>query len=437
MIDQTVFDAAFKLAHAFVDKRRLEDGPTWAQLQVKPVSAADAAIFYWGGSIPLVEIPLFDVVSRQSSGYLLVSTSPDLPPMLEYATSGKPLSESIQQFLAPSLAKAGLHNAQQRFVFITSTEIYVELVDPSRNQSVLLNVPGLFSLPVTKLGEMAVTPNDVFDQQVVRRQWLDLKTPGGPGDLPEVVLQQACPIRYQQNCDGYAHYAECKLELDGAGTTYCSPHAIAGCAPVAWAMLLSSWKRTGLWNSSKIWPGVSRWDREWPSGGGDYNVSQCPEVEKTIWRIHALMGTTADGSTLGSRTIAGAAIFHEFGMEWTYAQAQGQSFEFAASIIAKGQPFLWTAAGPWHLRGRATGASPQPGSVGHAVVAYGYKKADRTLLVALGWGSAFPNKSITYDQYASSNCLYLTGSPHVAAARLPDGVEAPLDVAALVVAANN
>lgn len=431
MLPLPLFNSVMDIAKRFLDKRRREDGAQWGALEIAPVKEEDIVVFEWGGKIPLFEIPFTDLVTRQPSGYVLISTSTDLPPFLEYMNSGSPLSQQLQKNAAPFLARAGVHVAPTRYIYITSTEIYAEIPATSTTPTFFLNVPGMFVVQESQLRGVSMDPAKIFNSAVVKGQWHVL-TPGQPGDLPEVILKEAAPVYYQQNCDSYAVAAECAISIDAARSNFCAPRAISGCVAVGWAMLLSSWKRSGWWDSAKIWPGSSCWDRHWPSGNGDFNVSQCADVERTIWRLHTLLGTTPDGATSGDHTLNGAAIFGEFGMGWHYAQATGQPFEFAASIVAKGQPFLWTANGIWNDKASPLISSGVPGGVGHGILAYGYKKSDRTLLVGLGWGSYFGSKYINYDQYASPACFYLTGGVGLSLeASLDSGVEIPLDLTTL------
>lgn len=407
MLAQPIFQSVMEIAGRFVEKHRREDGPAWAALAVAPLQEADICIFLWAGTIPLYEVPLINLATHQASGYVLVSSSEALPPFLEYAREGLPLSRQIQRSIAPALAKAGLPQTPSRYLYLTSTEIYAEIPASANTAAFLLNVGGLFTVQAQQVLNLSMDPAAIFDPATVREQWHAL-TPGQPGDLPEVVLSQVRPVRYQQNCDGYAAFNDCIISTTSTRTNYCAPHAIAGCVAVGWAMLLSSWKRSGWWDSARIWPGSTCWDRDWPSWGGEFNTSQCADVEQTIWRLHALLGTTVDGATNNAQIINGAAIFGEFGLSWRYGQATGQPFEVAATIVAKGQPFLWTANGIWQAQNRPQPSSSVPGGVGHGVVAYGYKKSDRTLLIALGWGEAFVDKYVNYDQYASPACFYLS-----------------------------
>src|SRR6202041_1189725 len=48
------------------------------------------------------------------------------------------------------------------------------------------------------------------------------------------------PVKYQQTCDAYPGGQQ------PGNANYCSPRRIAGCAPVAWAMLASAHKRHEL-----------------------------------------------------------------------------------------------------------------------------------------------------------------------------------------------
>ncbi len=406
MPDTKLIKTTLDFAESFLEKKRRTDSANWAGLQVAQTPPKKLAIFWWGGSIPLVEVPLQESRGGGLSGYLLVSTSKELPPVIEYATSDAPLSVQISQLLSPALTRSEIQPKSVRYVFITSTEIYAEITTDKKSGITAIAIPTLATFkPKTEI-KLSLKPSSVFDKAIVKGQWDNL-TPGAPGDLPEVVLQNAIPVRYQQNCDKYANLLECGINIQQT-QTYCSPNAIAGCVPVGWAMLLSAWKKTGYWDSSKIWNGSGCWSIEWPSWGGWANPSQCPDVEKTIWRLHQLMATTPDGGTDNNNTIAGAAIFGEQGLSWKYAQAQNKPFEFAIGVIQAGQPLLWTANGIWDAALGQLSSTPVPGGVGHAVVAYGYKKADRTLLIALGWGYSFANKYVNYDQYRITNCLYLT-----------------------------
>jgi hypothetical protein len=317
--------------------------------------------------------------------------------MLEYASSGPPLSHQITLFTAPALRQAEIDWQPVKYHYASSTEIYLEF--PAVDGVIhLLNVPNLIVHRAKQEFRVSRTPEQVFDQKTIDDMW-KIYTPGGPGDVPGIILQFLQPVKYQQSCNKYgSRITDCKINISSS-TNYCAPNAIAGCVTVAWAVLMSSWKRSGFFGASAIWAGSTCWNIDWPSYGGYANPSQCPMVESTIWKLHALLGTTNDGSTNSDATIRGAAIFADYGLHWGFAQAFNQPFEFAIKVTQAGQPLLWTAQGNW-----VPGEPP----AGHGVVSYGYQKSDRTLFVTLGWGSSFPDKYISYDQYSQNGCFYMT-----------------------------
>ena len=403
-MDTSFIAPAFEVAEAYISHNaRTHKG--FSGLRIVQEAAASAKLFWWGGTIPLVEVPLATILGGTASGYLLVSTSKSLPPILEFCLDGAPLSQRITEQMHSALWRDRVTAVIERFVFITSTEIYAEIKTPDSSDLTLFKVGDTLGVTIPSPVHIARDPAAIFDSQILDDQWR-IMTPQPPPNLPEIILNNAAPVLYQQNCDAYG--LECSIDLK-TGTTYCSPHCIAGCVAVGWAMLLSSWKRTGFWDSAKIWQGSTCWASDWSSGNGPW-VNACDQVNATIWQVHNLMGTGCDGATQNNRTIDGAKIFASFGMGWQYGQTANASFEFLRDLTLKGQPFLYTAQAHWNIALGTLSTSPQPGDEGHAVVVFGNRITDRMLYVALGWGSSFPYKWINYDQYNRVNsCFYLIG----------------------------
>jgi hypothetical protein len=402
-MSQKLNKAAFETAETYL-ARNAQTHQSYTNLRVDTDAIAAAKIFWWAGNIPLVEVPIVSSFGKMPSGYLLVSTSKELPPILEMCLEGTLLSQKITEHVHRALWADRITASVSRFVFVTSTELYVEIEAKDSSSLHLLKVPECRGVDIARPIKLEKAPADVFDDNVIREQW-DILTPHPPPDVPEIILSNAAPVLYQQNCDGYG--LECKIDIRTA-QTYCSPHCIAGCVPVGWAMLLSSWKRSGPWDAAKIWPASTCWSTDWSSGNGPW-VNACDQVNSTIWRLHALMGTTCDGSTDNNRTIDGAGIFHDFGMGWQYASRSNQAFDFLRSLTLAGQPFLYTAQAHWNIERNILASGPQPGDEGHAIVVFGNRSTDRMLYVALGWGSSFPYKWINFDQYNRVNsAFYLT-----------------------------
>jgi hypothetical protein len=324
--------------------------------------------------------------------------------MLECASSGCPLSHQISSFLAPALRHSQIDWRPSKYHYASSTEIYVEF--PAFDGAVhLLNIPNLFVRRVKQGFSLSRAPEEVFDQRTIEPMMpidYPMPTPGRrAGDAPADVLDFIRPVKYQQNCNNYGSGFDCKINILSS-EHYCAPNAISGCIPVAFALLMSSWKRSGFFGASAIWTGSTCWDIDWPSYLEQANPSQCPLVESTIWKLHRLMGTNSDGGTNPSLTSRGKAIFLDYGLRnlgMRFSSRRNDRFEFAVSVVHAGQPLLWTAEGTWF---------PGKGPAGHGVVAYGYQRSDRMLLVTLGWGSYFSDKYINFDQYRENTCFFMS-----------------------------
>jgi hypothetical protein len=400
MVSREIIAEAVDSAEQILKHKQRSDPARW--IQKKVIALDEYSVFWWSDTIPLIEIPLLDCLKAAPDGYFLVSGDKRLPPLLEHAPSGPPLSHQVKSVCMPALHHAQIDLQPAKFHYASSTDMFLEF-PPVDGVTHLLDVSNFVVSRFRDRVTVERRPEDSFNQDIVANMWRQY-TPGGPGDVPAIVLPFLTPVKYTQTCDAYGTgELACKIKISSS-ENYCTPHAISGCIPVAWAMLMSSWKRSGFFGANQIWANSTCWALDWHSWGGSANPSQCKVVEDTIWKLHSIMSTTHDGST--TATSLGAAIFGDYGLNWAYREALNQPYEFAISITQAGQPLLWTAQGNWN-----------PGELaGHGIISYGYQKSDRSLFICLGWGAEYPDKFIYYDQYSQNGCYFMTSHATAAAA---------------------
>lgn len=372
-------DVARSIANDFLTSQRQTTPGSWKNVEIG--SSIGAAPISWRGSpYTLYDVPLIDASTNSAAGYILVSVSAVLPKVLEYATSGSSLVNQLEETLRPFLIRLGLPLALNRYVFVTSTEIYADI-----GSGLCIVLP---DLAVRNLDYLLSRMEAATGGNLIVRQSAPVMTGSN-----EIILYNNVPIQYQQNCESYP--------IDSAigGDNYCAPKAIAGCVAVGWAMWLSAWKRSPrVPEAPKIWPNSKCWAYSWRSKGPPINPNICEDVNRTIWQLHSLCGTSPDGVTSVANVLNGSHILAEFGINWRICSAESPSYELATSVIDAGQPFLWIAQGVWNQM--------HPAVVGHAVVVYGYRKAERMLRVALGWGKFFEDRNVNFDQFANSSIYY-------------------------------
>ncbi|MEM6686382.1 MAG: hypothetical protein AAF617_11420 [Bacteroidota bacterium] len=382
----------FETAVKFIEQHKKDDPRVWNHLKIAGSSNEIQNKFWWNDTICLYDIPLENKKTRERSGYLLVSESRELPPVLEYATTGLSLKESIDQLLVPALAISKIKATPNTYYFVSSTELYVSLEDVSSKEEVLINIPDLYVLTNDIRAVSQRVPADIFDPITIERYWEELSEVRTQSSSSKVL--PAVPVRYQQNCSAYTLGEVCTIDRS-SGNPLCHPNRISGCVPVAWAMLLSAYKRAEISGEDKIWHGHSCWELEWSGNVGTSNPSKCAEVEKTIWKLHKLMGTSAAGGTKRTDTIKGKEILKEFGLTWDIEYAEKKDFKFLQQIIDSDEPFLFSDTRDWS-RDKA----------GHCVVAYGYEREGSMLKVSLGWGKSTDDRWINFDQLSGSAVTY-------------------------------
>jgi len=397
--------AAKMIAEKFLSRERtferLSGGPSRPQ-----VVGECSAVFWWDDATALYEFP-FNDASGSPSGYVVIPSTRRLAPVLEYCFSGSPLSAQLNHYLSASLTTLGEAPRNVQWYFVSPLEIIARVSLEGIADAAFLEIPTLRNVPPPTDDRIVRDASRLWTSNDLSRAWSDLE--GWPG-LRTPNVRGALwyrPVRYQQGCDAYGR--SCKLDLSDGGTTYCSPHCIAGCTCVAWAMLASSWKKHGQGGANtRIWAGSACWNIDWPSST---NPSRCQNVHESIWAWHSLMGTGCSGGTSFGNIESGGGYFgSKWGLPWQWGSRDDVGIGDAQELVDKGQPFLFSAVGQWQSRRKTSGrksSSPKPGASGHSVVAYGYDAANQTILISLGWGSSFADKWIAIGAYESRQAVFV------------------------------
>jgi len=401
------FRTAKQVAENFVARQRLGAGPTANRVGVL---GECTWVFFWDEEHPLYEFPIVDrTESPARAGYVLVSGNDDLPPVLEYSLDARPLSSQLNSYLHSSLTVLLEVPSDVTWFYWNGLEPVARVKLVGRASPVFIQVPECRVYPLAAEQRILRDPRDSWSVEEVRRRWNEIR------DLETVRVESSTqlwynPVRYQQGCDAYG--ADCRLGSD-PGHTYCTPHCIAGCTPVCWAMLASCWKKHGQGGAStKIWSGSGCWGLEWPSST---NPSRCGDVSASIWDFHRYMGTGCAGDTDWNNIIAGGRIFHDkWGLPWQWGRRDNQDYGFVKSVIDHGQPCHFSALGQWNsyaanlLRADETSGGG-PGQEGHSIVAYGYDDAQSAVKICLGWGTWYADKYIRVSDYTRNQCVFVTG----------------------------
>jgi hypothetical protein len=369
---------AANIAEAHLRSLRIERPSEWMHVKVDENRVLDSEI-WWSDYIELFEVPF---VSHDGTpcGYALISVDSRLPPVLQYTSTGETFSKCISLSVASQPLPKHRGTEAKRITFITSTQFYIELtLDDGTNcllDPINHEIHSRYRTVIPRLD-----PATLFDQTIVRQQWADLLRQPAPGD--SYVIPNAAPILYNQDCENGALF--CELTLD-TPASHCAPFAISGCSPVAWGMLASSYKKLNLKESAKIWEGSTDWNQDWPTS--DPRPSRSDAVRKSIWAAHGEMGTSVNGATSHTNLVHGQNIFRQMGIGWNFKSDQYRWYDFY-DTCRRDRPAIWSPYGPWRNLSLA----------GHSVVVYGFRHADTSFLVGLGWGSSWQHTNINYGQF--------------------------------------
>jgi hypothetical protein len=388
---ENVFETAVK----FIEKSKESNPKLWNNLKMIGSSRDAYNVFWWNDEVRLYDIPLENKKTKERSGYILVSESRDLPPILEYSTEGNSLKQQVDEFLIPALAISDIDASPLKYHFINSLELYVTVEDHATDSSFMVNIPNLYTIKDDLKTSLHRIPSEVYNPAKVKDYWSELEDDARESPNTELVLTNRKPVMYQQNCESYSLRELCKLDTSTSNSP-CNPKAISGCAPVAWAMLLSSWKKINMTGTDQIWKGSSTWSTNWPSYMTPTNPSQSAEVEQTIWKVHEILGTDDNGGTVNTKIPDGEKIMETFNLSWNFHRSTSGSFSFAKELIGQaGQPFIFDGYGTWSRE-----------KAGHAVVVYGYRDLGEKLYVSRGWGKSFTDIWISNANYSNKGYTY-------------------------------
>jgi hypothetical protein len=207
------------------------------QCRLPPLEIAEkhAETWYWDDQTPLLEIPLMR--GEALAGSIIVSTVTTLPPVAIYRTQGPTFAKEVTDYLANADV---LKTFEVKSLYlITPLEPVVKVQHRKTGAISFLALPDLkeYSVPPAHRDLPAIIrgPLPSWMGRTVDAGWALLDKVDGPRTT--VIQSVISPVKYQQACDSYA------MDLVGqSGTNYCSPRGIAGCVPVAWAMMASSMK---------------------------------------------------------------------------------------------------------------------------------------------------------------------------------------------------
>jgi hypothetical protein len=414
-------------------------------LRIDPCSA----VFWWDDQTPLFEFPIIWSPGQVRSGYILVGTRKDLPPVLEYSLEGQGLADSIHRKLATDLGGLVHNDVRSRIYYSSPLDIYVRL-SGIQDRDLILRLPDFRSSWVDAKASFIKPPaRDPKNLSATKQSWRnldellkllvdfvpgqDLETPRQMKPIiisdPRRVVSPRRPVKYSQNFDNYVGCNPLAAILEGK--IACHPSCISGCAPVAWVMLLSAYRRGADvgWpprqdqRLAKIFAGEKPepkkgWWVDWPSWAMP-NPSMSDVVSNFMWDLHRYMHTDCEGSTLwGGRlgdlylcTRPRQWITRQYGEILAMRQMpyESQFAWYKKFMIDMKQPVLICGEADWQLTLKLLGIeSPKlaGGRGGHCVVAYGCDSINEMVLICLGWGSFFQDKWIS-PYWASPRAAYV------------------------------
>ncbi len=378
-------------------------------------------IFWWDDDTPIHEFSMKS--GDKNMGYVLASGNKNFPAIFEYSITASPFSAQVYKYLSALLAESGIFPKSLTLYYISPIEIVAKIESQQNQNCIFVRLP---SLEVTLLPpDFKIQRNaaNIWSQQMVDDEWNALQqlSSDATGSTKKILTKRQ-PVKYQQNCDKYSA-DECMISLDSSSGHYCAPNCIAGCTPVAWAMLSSAWKRSGYKDADKkIWPDSNCWNIDWPS---TTNPSKCQVVSDTIWDYHTLMGTTCNGNTTRSNYLKSGPYFKsEWGLSWNWGKKENIDFAYSQKITDASQPYIFGGTGQWDALLESYDAKNQSnvnsgdqpvvnikssdGKVGHSVVCYGYDSTNKQIYICLGWGKSFDDKFINISAYPSNIAIFLT-----------------------------
>lgn len=404
------WENARRAAEAFLSRsssRRRRQPRSWP---VADRLGGPSAVYWWDDQTPLFEVPLY--ANDAPAGYVIASGTYELPPILEASPMGIPASQRLTADITSYLVQSDRYPSAIRWQYWSALEVVAE-VTLADGAVIHVRYPEMHEVTIPTRLSIHRTPSQywhVGENESRWHQWLDAEAAAKEASIG-IILESREPVYYNQNCRTTE-----RTEVEPP--TYCSPNCIAGCVPVALAMLASSWKKVEVSGSqSRIWPSTSCWSTAWPSATTP-DPNQCAAVNQTIWDFHDRIRTTCGGGTIGNQVAAPTTSYYRsvWGLPWTYQYQHPASYDQCTTIIERRHPFVFMAVGQWsaYLQQVAPDLTPPIalGEVGHAVLCWGFDAAPWVggpgLLVGLGWGSGWASRWIEYDQFSEPQALFVS-----------------------------
>ena len=360
------------------------DCPTLAGGHVEYLTGEDSLVY---------EFPLTN--KGKQSGYVLISGSRTLPPVLEFCPVGNSLRDQLSECFAGLTKHRRLpaHSVVWRYFGPLDLVAELELDDGGYYYARLPNLRILQSRD--RIHTPSPKHSGSYDWLATRWRYYESEK-ATKGNLSCSKMFGLKPIRYNQTCASSILPAESSTNN---GPNYCTPSCIAGCVATAWTVLAGTWKGAVNHGSEKIFSDAPDWAKDWASSYGGAPPPASQGVNRRMWAVHKYLQTSCSGNTSDGYTIAGRRIFSDYGVNWNWGSRYGTDYAFASSINKAAQPGLITAQSVW---------IPNEPPEGHGIVTHGWNDNDQHLWICLGWGSSFPDKWIAFSTLSSPNAFFVT-----------------------------
>jgi hypothetical protein len=430
-LDHGTLRSAYDVALQFVARRR-ENSPTdrpdpWSNCFVPPfeVMSKAAEAWRWDDDTPLVEVPLCRESVERESGGIIISTVKSLPPVLTYCTQGPTFASQVTSNLLSFPSADRLEVIERYLISPLEPILKVRVRNTAATGFVRLPDRMSYLLPPkhNPVPHLKRDPCEFWSKRQVEKAWKILEkdrpvTHRVRSSSRDNIVSQIQPVQYNQSCNVYRSKTN-SVEAFLDGNNYCTPRAISGCTPVAWAMLASSLKRRGVAN---IWPGSQCWDKGWSSfNPGQVDPTICGDVSHAIWGTHTHMGTGDDGGTTDDHIGEGGNwLTSEYNLPtgpfgvpgWLVNDVDMGTIR---GVISSAKPLIFCAQGQWSALwtqiARELGLEdliPKRGAGidGHCVLAYGYATPESHILACMGWGTHYPDRWLDIGAYSDGHMIY-------------------------------
>lgn len=324
-------------------------------------------VFWWDDHHPVFEFPIVNKNGRQL-GYVICNEADDLPFVFEYVADGPLLSTTVLQAAFRFHDRISHEFDSVKLYYFSPLDIVLRIGDGKH--TVYHALPNGKPFVFEDKLNIKRDPRRLFEPQKVTSYRSQISPAPNLRDI-DFVLGQRSPVSYLQT----------HRTIDGIS-------CIAGCAPVALAMFLSSLKKDTRGDAmNRIWNvgGGGCWQEPWRDG------PVCPLIDDDIWGLHSAMQTGCDGSTYYDKQYLGLTYFEKWDIRWQYEKVQEPSLDYVYNVMyQKWQTLILSAQSEWGVVVRdSTGINSLDG---HSVVIFGKGENvanDNFWLVNLGWGTSF------------------------------------------------